>query len=172
MPEGYFFGRSRTRDMRIEVYTMVWNEPVILRRFCETYSEFAGRIFVYDYGCTDNTMEVLRDFPAVATRPAFRNSYPRVPILKCYPRNVSRIAVSIHVYAPFANLKPIFPGQSSSRTFRAITSLTPTAVSCPTRANARWRNGPLTGPGQRVSLKRRAPLTRRQSDYRPITPQV
>ena len=81
--------------MKIEVFTLAWNEPVSIRRFCEVYQKFADRVVVYDYGSTDHTMDVVREFGGVEARASYRGMDARetgllVKDFTSFKRNVWR----------------------------------------------------------------------------------
>ena len=46
--------------MKIHVFTIVWNEKVMLPFFLRHYETFADRIFVIDNGSTDKTAEIAK----------------------------------------------------------------------------------------------------------------
>lgn len=59
--------------MKIDVYSNMWNEERILPYWLRHYETFADRIFVWDGGSTDKTLEILK-------------SHPKVTLLPCEPR--------------------------------------------------------------------------------------
>jgi glycosyltransferase involved in cell wall biosynthesis len=48
---------------RIHVYTVCWNEEVILPFFLDHYARFCDRIFLFDNGSDDRTPEIARAHP-------------------------------------------------------------------------------------------------------------
>ncbi len=54
--------------MKIHVYTLCWNEEVILPYFLKHYETIAEKIIVYDNKSTDNSLNILRAHPKVEIR--------------------------------------------------------------------------------------------------------
>ena len=52
-------------NMKIEVFTICYNEEVMLPYFLRHYSSFAEKIVVYDNYSTDRSEEICRQFPKV-----------------------------------------------------------------------------------------------------------
>jgi glycosyltransferase involved in cell wall biosynthesis len=48
---------------RIHVYTVCWNEEVMLPFFLDHYADWCDRIFVFDNGSDDRTAEIVRAHP-------------------------------------------------------------------------------------------------------------
>jgi hypothetical protein len=55
--------------MRVDLYTITWNERRILPFFFEHYEPWVDRFVVFDDGSDDGTAEVLRRHPKVDLRP-------------------------------------------------------------------------------------------------------
>lgn len=53
--------------MKIRVYTVCWNEALMLPHFLRHY-RFAEEIVVYDHGSTDNSAAIVRSFPNTTLR--------------------------------------------------------------------------------------------------------
>jgi glycosyltransferase involved in cell wall biosynthesis len=56
-------------SMKVDVYSMMKNEIHILPYFLRHYEEFADRIFVWDAGSDDGTLEMLQAHPKVIILP-------------------------------------------------------------------------------------------------------
>jgi len=55
--------------MKIEVYSNIYNEEEILPYWLRHYETFVDRIFVWDCGSTDKTLEILKQHPKVTLLP-------------------------------------------------------------------------------------------------------
>lgn len=55
--------------MIVEAHTLTWNEKDKLRIWCNHYRKFADRLFVWDFGCGDGSIRMVRrTFPHVTIR--------------------------------------------------------------------------------------------------------
>lgn len=63
--------------LRIHVYSICWNEEMMLPHFLEYYSSFADQIIVYDNFSTDRSLEICSQFPKVHTKSYFTNNQIR-----------------------------------------------------------------------------------------------
>ena len=54
--------------MRIDLYTLCWNDADMLAFFFRHYNRFVQRYVVYDNGSTDQSLEILRANPKVEVR--------------------------------------------------------------------------------------------------------
>ena len=59
--------------MKIDLYTIVWNEEEMLPFFFRHYDPIVDRYIVYDDGSTDRTLEMLAAHPRVEVRPFVRS---------------------------------------------------------------------------------------------------
>ena len=55
--------------MKIDVYSNMYNEELILPYWLRHYETFANRIFIWDGGSTDKTLEMLKKHPKVTLLP-------------------------------------------------------------------------------------------------------
>ncbi len=55
--------------MRIDLYTLCWNDADMLAFFFRHYNRFVQRYVVYDNGSTDQSLAILRANPKVEVRP-------------------------------------------------------------------------------------------------------
>lgn len=62
--------------MRIDLYTLCWNDADMLGFFFRHYDRFVQRYVVYDDGSTDRSLEILHAHPKVEVRRAELNSNP------------------------------------------------------------------------------------------------
>jgi glycosyltransferase involved in cell wall biosynthesis len=49
--------------MKIEVYGICWNEEILMPHFLKHYGEFADKIYLYDNGSTDETLQIIKECP-------------------------------------------------------------------------------------------------------------
>ena len=64
-------------SLRIHVYTICWNESMMLPHFLRYYSGFAEKIFVYDNFSSDSSREICNGFSKVHTNSYFTNNQIR-----------------------------------------------------------------------------------------------
>lgn len=57
-----------TRPLRIDLYTLTWNDADMLPFFFRHYDDIVDRYIVYDDGSTDETVKLLRAHPRVELR--------------------------------------------------------------------------------------------------------
>ncbi len=62
--------------MRIDLYTLCWNDADMLGFFFRHYDRYVQRYIVYDDGSTDDSVDILRANPKVEVRRAKLNSNP------------------------------------------------------------------------------------------------
>ena len=56
--------------MRIDLYTLCWNDADMLGFFFQHYDRFVQRYVVYDDGSTDRSLDILHANPKVEVRTA------------------------------------------------------------------------------------------------------
>lgn len=57
------------KQMKIDVYSNIYNEEEILPYWLRHYETFADRIFIWDCGSTDKTLDILKKHPKVTLLP-------------------------------------------------------------------------------------------------------
>jgi hypothetical protein len=65
--------RAVEATVKIDLYTIVWNEEEMLPFFFRHYDPIVDRYIVYDDGSTDRTLEMLAAHPRVEVRPFVRS---------------------------------------------------------------------------------------------------
>jgi hypothetical protein len=63
------------RAMKIELYTLCWNEADMLGFFFRNYDSWVDRYYIYDDGSTDGSIEILKSHPKVEIR-KWHREYP------------------------------------------------------------------------------------------------